>query len=272
MSIPYSTPEAIDSFVPPDVLKVSPKCTDLAKAFQDYRDVMDYNSRLILVLAWTEKLAEKTRYKLAPVTDVRKYTVVCVLLTTRRNDCIHLDRKVWDSPHCGAIRAQVDDVYNRLLYDHTITDINRNFRIMHMCIGHELFKLDAIAMANDRQFLADGGAFVKEYVPNFIREQDAQERFKYPRTAHAYYTSCFRVLMRFIATHLEMIVEDIGIPELLPLVKEDEEKDNKLNFITLKEQSRRMLTRRKEALEAELRKINAALSSQASNAAKDGTH
>ena len=272
MSSQYSTPEAIDSFVPSDALKVSPKCTDLAAAFQDYRDVMDYNSRLILVLVRTERLAQKTRYKLAPVTNVREYTVVCVLLATRSNDFIHLDKKVWDSPHCGAIRAQVEDVYDELLYDHTITDISRNFRIMHICIGHELFKIDTMRKENNQQFLADGCAFVKKYAPNFIREQDVPEWSKYQRFTRAYYTSTFRVLMRFIAVHLEMIVEDVGIPELLPLVKEDEEKDNKRYFITLKEQSRRMLTRRKAALEAELQKINAALSSQATNAAEDGTH
>lgn len=274
MSTQYSSPEAykaINSFVPPDALKVSPKCTDLAAAFQDYRHVMFYHSRLILVLVRTAMVDQKTLHKLAPTTEVQGYTLVCVLLVTNGRDFIHLDKKVWDGPHCEAIREQVEDVYDELMNNFTITNVSRNFRIMHICIGHELFKLDTMAKENDRQFLADGGAFVKECVPNFIHEQDVLTWPEYTRSAHAYYTSRFRVLMRFIVTHLDLIVEDVGIPELLPLVEEDRKDDNRYNFITLEKQSQRMLQWRKEALEAELLMINIALGIRATSDAEDDT-
>ena len=273
MSTQNSSPEATDSFELPDVLDETPDCMDFAAAFHKYRDVMDYNSRLILVLVRTERLSKETLDKLSPITQVFEYTLVCVLLTTKNGgDIIHLDKKVWDNPHCNTIRAEAVNVYDALMKDNIIPNISRNFRIMHICIGYALFDIDTMAKENDLHFYLEGGTFVKECVPNFIRDQDVPDMPTYLRTAHAYYTTTFRVLMRFIVTHLEMIVEDVGIPELLPLVKEDEEENDKYKFITLKEQSRRMLTRRKEALEAELQKINAALSSQATNAAEDGTH
>lgn len=263
-------PKAIDPYTFPDFIDDNIDCMDLAAAFHKYRDVMDYNSRLILVLVRTERLTQETLDKLSPITQVFEYTLVCVLLSTKGKDIIHLDKKVWNSTHCELIRWQAKFVYDELMKNNTFIDINRNFRIMHMWIGYALYDIDTMAKENDVHFYLEGGDFVKEFMPNFIRDQDVPDWPTLSRMTHEYYTTTFRLLMRFIVTHLEMIVEDVGIPELLPLVKEDEKKD-KYNFITLKEKSRRMLVRRKEALEAELQKINAALGSQATNAAEDDT-
>lgn len=197
MSTQNSSPEATDSFELPDVLDETPDCMDFAAAFHKYRDVMDYNSRLILVLVRTERLSKETLDKLSPITQVFEYTLVCVLLTTKNGDIIHLDKKVWDNPHCNTIRAEAVYVYDALMKDNIIPNISRNFRIMHICIGYALFDIDTMAKENDLHFYLEGGTFVKECVPNFIRDQDVPDMPTYLRTAHTYYTTTFRVLMRF---------------------------------------------------------------------------
>lgn len=278
MSNTPASSEEIDEFVPPDII-IGPreKFNDFAKALYYYRDMMDYNSRLFFIFAknppreYPLKIP-KIRGALQPKIErpyahiaMEKmqddYGLVCTLLSTKNKELIHVDKYLLlENKHDSGLCPKVAELYRRKYIFGYSKTYDRNFHIVHVCIGYVMYYFDEIYKSDKPEFNRREHYKVKEKLLGFIREKGVIDRIEYARQSFAYYNTELPKLIKFINANLEMILADVGDPKLLRLLEEDREKD-KYHFITRKEQLLRIKIKRKEELEAELQDINAEIKS-----------
>lgn len=256
-NLPASS-EEIDKFVPPDILQGSTPYEDFGCMFYNYRDVMDYNSRLFVIFAKSNvpitrsEQVMKRLYKQGEVSMNLK--LATVLLSTKSKELIHLERGFLNGELYTFFTSQFKDVYDKQVKDGVIIENDRNFRIMSICVGNVLYNIDK----NIERFIRDcsNPSYRKQkYFFGFARKEERISEIEYARQSFAYYNIELPELMKFIYANLEMIVEDVGEPILKYLLAEDRKKV-KYQFITRKEQSLRLKLKRKEALETKLRSLN----------------
>ena len=256
-NLPASS-EEIDKFVPPDILRGGTPYKDFGCMFYNYRDVMDYNSRLFVIFAKSNvpitqsEQVMKRLYKQGEVSMNLK--LVTVLLSTKSKELIHLERGFLNGELCTFFTSQFKDVYDRQVKDGVIVENDRNFRIMSICVGNVLYHIDS----NIERFIrdtSDPSYRTQKYFFGFARKEERISEIEYARQSFAYYNTELPELLKFIYATLEMIVEDVGEPILKYLLAEDRKKV-KYQFITRKEQSLRFKLKRKETLEAKLQSIN----------------
>ena len=271
MTKPSVSSEEIDTFVPPDILSGRCSFNDFAGMLYEYRNEMDYNSRLILIFA--KKLPPEHQPEASEVIRPKKispywitlmnrldanYRLVSLLLSTRNKELIHIDKHTF---MCipDVIANRIEKLYSEQVKKYGLLG-NGNFRIIHVCVGYEMYTFDERYKLNDSTFNRCENYRVQEHLLKFIRKEGVIDKIEYARQSFAYYNTELPKLMKFINANLEMILADVGDPKLLRLLEEDREKD-KYHFITRKEQLLRIKIKRKEELEAELQDINAEIKS-----------
>lgn len=276
MSNPSASSAEIDKFVPPDILRYNCRFNDIARMFYDYRDVMDYNSRLILIFAknpppehspeasGVPRLLRKIEpYYITLMKQIDKdYSLVTVLLSTRNKELTHLDKHiVTDNP--AVILSNIKELYSEQVKKERLCWGKRNFHVIHICIGNEIYNFDARHKLHDSTFNRYESYKVQEHLLDFIREEEVIDTIEYARQSYAYYNTELPKLLKFINANLEMILADVGDPELLRLLEEDRDNDI-YRFITRKEQLLRIKIKEKEELEAVLRRLDAEIKSMES--------
>lgn len=274
MAKQLASSEEIDKFVPPDILKGRCSFDDFACMFYYFRYLMDYNSRLFLIFA------KKKRTKPILINDEMRYVndiplpedvmkelynrgmismnreLVSVLMSTKDKELIHIDKEFLSNAQHTFFTRYFKDTYEKQVEYGVIVENDRNFLIMSICIGDILYNAE---MHIKKQY--NGGYVrltyrVQTYLLGFANEKELISKTEYARQAYAYYNTELPKLMKFINTNLDMILTDVGVPELLRLLEEDRDNDI-YRFITRKEQILRMTLKRKEVLEAEMQRLDA---------------
>ena len=278
MTNPPASSEEIDKFVPPDILKGNVGFDDFAAMFYYFRDMMNYNSRLFLIFA------KKKRSKPILINDEMCYVddvplpndimdkmyergmismnreLVSVLMSTKSKELIHIDKEFLSVAHHTFFTRHFKDTFEKQIDDGVIVENDRNFLIMSICIGDMLYKSEMYIKEHYSRGYIRLAYRVQTYLLGFAHEEELINKFEYARQSFAYYNTELPKLLKFINANLEMILTDVGDPKLLRLLEEDREKD-KYHFISCKETLLRMKFKRKEALEAELQRLDAEIKS-----------
>lgn len=265
--------EEIDKFVPPDALTGKCGFDDFACMFYYFRYAMDYNSRMFLIFVKKKRSKPviinneacyvddvplpyevmKRLFEHGMVSMDRK--LVSVLMSTKNKELIHIDKDFLSNEQYTFFTSHFKDTYEKQVEDGVIVENDRNFQIMSICVGNILYDAEMYIKERYKRGYYRRSYQVQEYLLGFAREEEVIDKIEYTRQSYAYYNTELPKLLKFINANLEMILADVGDPELLRLLEEDREKD-KYHFITRKEHLLRMTIERKEALEAELRRIN----------------
>ena len=280
MTNPPESSANINTFVPPDILNGKCSFNDFARMFYDYRDVMDYNSRLFLIFVkkkrskptyinghpyyvediYLPEPIERSLYLHGKISDY--HTLVSVLLSTKNKDLIHLEKEFLDGDGRNTFFTRhFKDTYEKQVKDGVFIDDDRNFQIMRICVGHALYKAELYIKERERPRIPKiNEPAIQEHLLDFVRKEELIDVIEYARQAFAYYNTELPKLQDFVNANMKLILTDVGDPKLLRLLEEYREED-KYHFFTRKEQILRLRLKRKKALEAELQRLNTEIKS-----------